>query len=307
MISKHNWDWLNNTLSINPSEDKISYNLDLKVKPEFKKYSQIDLDITIYPYSKELDSKDIKISPLTDYWEDLGDGQKSIYRTIQPIGNKIFALILGLSITLVLAFFRPDQLTSGEVIVSLVGVYLVGKELWSDLNNFLERVSQKYFIRWYPQIYSLELITDTTLSNYTQKAREKRFNNNLILPSKFDLIKQSNSQTIRLDYRSKSLFDSSSPTVRLGLIEIENNKEKYFKINNSQIGIKLSLTKTFLGVSWTQEFFQALDSSSSGSLNNKNKWLENTALHRKTITIGRIKIYLQSKQKSLKNIINWSE
>ena len=304
MSTNNKWKWLNGILEINKL-DSSNYALDLKYSKEMSRFSEVDIDITIYPYSKLISSQNFNFSPLNDYWEDINDGQKSVYRKIIPSGSKVFGLGLGALITTFFYIFRPNQLSSIEGIVSLVGIYLVGKEMWADLNNFLERASQKYFIRWYPQMYSLEMVTDTTLSNYVRRAREKRFENGLILPSQFDLIKQSNAQTIRLKYQVNSLNKSNLDFNRIALLEVEDKLAKDFNKANTQTGLKITLTKRILGLSFAQEFFQALDSGKSGSLNKKNKWTEGTVLQRKTISLGRIKVYWSTKQINQDNLIEW--
>jgi hypothetical protein len=305
MNKEYKWKWLKGILEINKL-DSSNYAVELKNAKELKHFSEVDIDITVYPYSKLIFSQNFNFSPLNDYWEDINDGQKSVYRKIIPSGSKLFGLGLGALITTFFYIFRPNQLSSIDGIVSLVGIYLVGKEMWTDLNNFLERTSQKYFIRWYPQMYSLEIVTDTTLSNYVRRAREKRFENGLILPAQFDLIKQSNAQTIRLKYQVDSLNKSNLDFNRIALLEIEDNIAKHFNIANSQIGLKITLTKRLLGLSLSNEFFQALDSGKSGSLNKKNKWTEDTVLHRKTFSLGRIKVYWITKQVNQDNLIEWT-
>ncbi|MDD3627903.1 MAG: hypothetical protein PHV06_11370, partial [bacterium] len=179
-------------------------------------------------------------------------------------------------------------------IVSVLGAYFVGKEIWDDIERMLIKLSKNLPVKFMEQIYSYILERDTTLTKYSNFAKKQRYGKAPFLPSEIEVIEQSNSKTVRLFFSRADIKSVKDSSVHILSINVDKEKLKKFEDGGSLFGIKLSMNKNFLFFRYSLELFQSLDANKSGAIDKKGQWIDRGIFYRKTLSIGRIKFYLSS-------------
>jgi hypothetical protein len=67
-----------------------------------------------------------------------------------------------------------------------------------------------------------------------------------------------------------------------------------FEQEGFMFGVKLSFNKHFLGFVYHFELFQSLHKGSKGCLDKHGEWTEGGIFYRKTLTLGRLKLFMKS-------------
>jgi hypothetical protein len=290
-----NYNFLKNLFQLRPTSSDLMLALELDTSTDFGDHKELDVELIMYPYrSGNIDKSGVKILPYNNYLEDLANNQKTLYAPILTYGANIFGLLLGFGIAIVYGIFNQDELFSLQSIVAIIGVYLVGKEIWGDLEQFLIDLSEKWKIRYYPNEYSYGLRSKTTLDQYADYSRSKKNKKELILAQKLDFISRSNASDIKLSYNISDLESTNTDKTekRLAIICFDKELLNDFEQGKFLISTKVTLCKSFLGINLNHEFFQAIDGSKWGCLDSTGNWTDEASFEKVTLNIGRVKVYL---------------
>lgn len=279
------------------------YDVELEHIQKLKEYNSLECHIVVYPYSRKLCSDNIEFHPFEEYVKDILTDQKSAYIKISSQFDKTFGLLLGLITILFLIRFNPRGLFSVESIVSVFGVYFIGKELWDDIENLLINISRKWKIRYYGKRYLYRLEKHTTLTYYSYLAKKERYGKTTLLPEKIDFIQQSNSQTLRMYFNIKDLQSVKEPSAHILSVNIEPELLEEFEKEGYMFGVKLSFNKSYFGPVRCFELFQSFSKGSKGCLNEKGDWIDNAIFYRNTLRLGRLKYYMSKGFAHEKSII----
>jgi hypothetical protein len=269
------------------------YDLDLKNIQELKQFDIVECHVVLYPYSRKICSGNISFYPFEEYVKDILSHQRSAYAKINNPMNNIFGLFLGFVIALIFLRFKPDDLFSVESIVSVFGAYILGKELWNDIEDYFINISKKWRVRYRDEYYLYRLEKHTTLTHYSLLAKEHRYGKVSLLPEKIDFIEQSNSQTVRMGFNMNDLKSFEKNSAHILSIHIDEELLAEFKDGGFMLGIKLSLNKKLLGMTRCYEFFQSINGKRKGCLDEDGEWIDNAIFYRRTCIFGRIKCFLK--------------
>jgi hypothetical protein len=260
---------------------------------QLKGYDSVECHIVLYPYSRKICSDDISFYPFEEYVKDVLSHQRSAYVRISDRFHELFGLLLGLLIALVFALFKPEDLLSVESVVSVFAAYTIGKDLWNDIEQMLVDVSKGWPIRFQDNYYRYQLEKHTTLTSYSYLAKRQRYGKAPLLPEKIDFIKQSNSQTLRMCFNMRDLESFTEPSAHVHSIHVDPSLLEDLEESGFLFGVKLSLNKTFLGVTQSLELFQSMDKGTKGCLDEKEAWVDGAVFYRHTLACGRVKWYIR--------------
>ncbi|MFL7807569.1 MAG: hypothetical protein ACK2VD_15465 [Anaerolineae bacterium] len=275
--------------------DDVAYIYDVAVEdaPRLNAYSQVECHVVLYPYSRQISSQDLAFYPFEEYVRDVLSRERSAYVAVQEQFNETFGLLLGAAIALVFARFKPAELVSIESIVSVFGAYVIGKELWDDIERALVEVSKNWRLRFQEGYYRYRLEKHTTLTTYSYLAKRRRYGQAALLPERVDLIKQSNSETVRMCFDTRELPFPSGAAGHLCSIHVDPACVEAFEREGFLFGIKLSLNHRHLGITRSLELFQSIDHCARGCLDEEGNWTEGGVFYRRTFSLGRLKFYHQ--------------
>jgi hypothetical protein len=279
------------------NQEKNTWYMELQGSPALNRYTKLEFHTVFYPYNREIDASNLQFRPFQDYIVDILDGQKSLYYQSKSGFDKFFGLILGLGLAGIFYLIKTDDLISIQSITSVIGFYFVGKELWKEIDNFLINITSGWLLRYVPKEYAYSRENHSTLNDYLVLARRKRFGIPFPLPDKLDIIKQSSGQSIKLFYQLSG-FPSlkQDQLARVLNMEVNPDLHKVLDKNDYLLACKYVLTKTFFGINFNQEFFQSRDKKQIGCIGEDGKWYAQSIFVRKTISIGRVKLYLSSRR-----------
>jgi hypothetical protein len=302
------------------------YDVEMHGLDPLRRYHRVECHVVLYPYARTVGADNIRFYPFEEYVDDVLSNQRSAYAEIRSPLAQIFGLALGLLIALVFAHLKPASLIEIEAIVSVFGAYVVGKELWTDLERLLVNATKGWRLRYQEGYYRYRLEKRTTLTYYSYLAKKHRYGKAILLPEKIDFIKQSNSQTLRMCFDTRE-WDSvqadqdldvrtppghsaqGSPPAHIHSIHVDSDLMDDLQRDGFLFGVKLSLGRRFLGFVRSIEFFQSLQASqqgraagpdvtagqpSLGCLDQTGLWHEGAVFYRNTVTLGRLKLYLNN-------------
>jgi hypothetical protein len=324
---------------VGPDEDVIvlrqsedlpnRYDVEMHGLNPLRAYDRVECHIVLYPYGRRVGSDNIRFYPYEEYVNDVLSNQRSAYSEIESPLDQVFGLMLGLLIALVFAHLRPASLLNIEAIVSVFGAYVVGKELWNDIERLLVNATKGWRLRYQEGYYRYQLEKRTTLTYYSYLAKKKRYGKAILLPAKIDFIKQSNSQTLRMCFDTRdwdALQAGLEPNLRLSpgqsardpnapdtvpahihSIHVDADRMDDLQRDGFLFGVKLSLGHRFLVFTRSLELFQSLQADqqdrvdgweatssqpSLGCLDHQGRWHKEAVFFRNTLTLGRLKLYL---------------
>ncbi len=270
------------------------YDVELKNIKELKKFSSIDCHIILYPYSRKISSENFIFSPFEEYVKDIITTQKSAYFNTCNEFNKFFGLFIGFFIAIIFYVLNKSDLLSVQSIISVIGAYLIGKELWVDIERFFISLTKRWKIRYQDNLYQYKIARKTTLTFYSYLAKKYRYGRDTILPEKFDFIQQSNSQTLKMHFNKIDLERTIESNAHLLSIHIDKGLLKEFIKKGYMLGAKISFNSRFMGITRSIEFFQSISKNIKGCLDKKGNWMEDSVYFRITYSIRRIKFFLRS-------------
>lgn len=255
-------------------------------------FDSLEFHAVVYPYSRKVDAHHISFKPYEEYVEDIAGDQRSSYARIGEPFRNIFGIILGVFIILIFACFKPEELFSIESIVSVFGAYTVGKELWSDLEAWLVKLTDNRKLRFQPRYYMYKLERHTTVTRYSRLARKHRYGMSVVLPDQMDFIQQSNSQTIRM-YFNHADYGGVLAENKVHVLSIHLDPEALsaFEEGGYMLGFKISLNRHIGHYRRSIELFQSFDGASKGCLDLQELWVPEAVLCRNTFSLSRWKWY----------------
>ncbi|MBN2535702.1 MAG: hypothetical protein JXB88_22680 [Spirochaetales bacterium] len=268
------------------------YDVELTYHNNLLHYSSVECHFVLYPYSRNITSKNITFCPFEEYVKDIQSNQRSAYQEITSQFNKLFGILLGVIIVSIFYFFHPASFLSVESLLSLLGAYFIGKELWDDIENFLISISSSLRIRYQPGYYSYKLVRNSTLAAYSRLAKKNRYGKVMLLPEKIDFIEQSNSQTLRLFFKKDSYKDKSEDILHIISIHIDPEIEEELESKGYMFGVKLTFNRKFLGIMHSDDYFQSFNKNKKGCLNAQGNWCPDSVFFRHSLLFGRIRMYL---------------
>ena len=221
---------------------------------------------------------------------------------LDPKGNT-FGLFLVLIIAVLVLIFKPWALISIEAIAAFFGVYIVGKQLWKDIEIMLFNVTKDRKICYPERYYRYQLERNTTLTRYSALAKEKRYGKASLLPDKIDYIPKSNSLTLRMYFSPATLDSFEDPNAHILSIHIDPKLEREFDEKGFMFGVKLGLNRHRLVGRCSSELFQSISKDSIGCLNMNGEWVENASFHRDVALLGRLRFYRDERIMENRSII----
>lgn len=267
------------------------YDVELGNVQALKSFSTVELHAVLYPFDRRVNANHLTFLPFEEYVRDISSSQRSLYAPIDTVANSVFGLALGAVIAAVFGAFNPSDLVSIQSVVAVFGAYFIGKDLWDDVERALMGLTKKWRLRLVKDYYVYRLERDTTLANYSAYAKETRYGKALLLPGKMDFIQQSNSQTLRLCFQRRDLAEADAERAHLFSIHVDPLAAEAFEAGGYLLGVKLALSRRFLGVRHSHELFQSLRNLERGCLGPGGIWLDSTLFYRRTFSIGNLKLF----------------
>lgn len=273
-------------ISISSSSNQI----DVFLEDQSSNSDFVDVLATFYPYNLETDADNFKILPYEEYVNEVSNKKRSAYRAILPFFDKLFGIVLAFLLSFIFFLIDPELLISVEAVVSLLGLYLVGKELWVDLDDLLISVTRSWKLKWRSQEYYYKRNYFGTIQGFWQFARDTRNQSSFLLADVFDFISQSNSKTVELRFDNKKLHKKTK------VLSFESQNQ------NGLLGFKVSVGKRVLpGVTQRTEYFQSIQNNEIGTVIN-GVWEKDQVLVKHTYLIGRLKYYVKIEKHKIKII-----
>ncbi|MGV8086932.1 MAG: hypothetical protein ACP5N1_04840 [Candidatus Woesearchaeota archaeon] len=271
---------------------KNVYDLEFDNIPDLKNNSSVECHVILYPYSRNITRDDYSFNPFEEYIKDLTKNKRSAYIPIRKPGKYIFGIFLGVLISLIIFNHDPEILFSVESIVGIFAAYFIGKDLWEDIDEMLVNLTQNSNLRYQNPYYQYKLDKNNTMTQYNYFAKKNRYGKEVVLPSKMEFIEEHNSSTARMYFNGEDIKRTGNIAHILS-IHINPKRIATFEKEGYLLGTKISLNKKILGINFGTDMFQSLSEKKKGCLDSNGKWLDNTVYYRKTLTIGRIKIFLK--------------
>ncbi|MDH5478209.1 MAG: hypothetical protein OEY50_07740 [Nitrospinota bacterium] len=272
------------------------YDVELNRMDELKSYDSVELHVVLYPYSKIIDTSNYVVNPFEEYARDISGHLRSSYVPIHnPMAN-IFGLALGGLIAAIFSLVAPDELFSVEAVVSILGAYAIGKELYGDIDNGLVRLTKNWKARFLGQYYAYRMERGATLTSYSALARQRRYGKQTLMPELFDFMEKSNSVTVRLLFTDEDLarFYGGSSAHILS-VSMDENLNDEFKNGGFMLGIKIAFNTRMYGLTHSRELFQSIDGQLKGCLVKGTEWKNGAVGERITYSLRRIKYFASSK------------
>ncbi len=263
----------------------------LLLQPEIFQFDFFHCHLVIYPFARKISSENITINPFAEYTKDISDRRRSVYAPIINSAPQFFGLFLMfvlLTVVIILITYEKN-IRYLEVLISLFGVYVIGKDFWDDIENFLSRLTKNWRLKYQDPYYTYELQKNTTLMRYSNLAKKERYGYTTILPERMDHIIASNSCTVRLLFEVEDFKGLDNDRAHLLSIRVDPTLLEEFTRWGYMIGVKLAFTRIHFGILETgYEMFQSIKNKETGSLNDKCEWLPETVVARKVWRIGKI-------------------
>jgi hypothetical protein len=273
--------------------DALPHIIDVELRQlaYLRRFSAVECHLVVFPYSRLVTTNDIKIMPFQDYAEDINNNQKSTYNRLANSNNKRFGVTLALLVVLIVLYFHPEEFSSAESLVSMFGAYVVGKELWSDLERNIIEWTKKGRLRYTENYYSYGIEKSTTLVQYSGFAMKNRYGEIALHPQKMEYLEQSSSKTVRLWFDREDLEVEGESA---HLLSLRLNPQLVDELQKAgyMLGIKLSLNqRTWWGGYRNWEFFQSWSRGECGCLDAHSQWKSNTVFFRRIFSLGRWKFF----------------
>jgi len=267
------------------------YDVEIDRVEDIKRFDSFECHIVVYPYGRKITSQNISFNPFEEYVKDIVSHQRSAYvKMSQPL-DRLFGLFLGLLIAAVFMIFKSADLFSVQSVVSIFGAYMVGKELWKDIERLLIDATGNSKWRYNENNYSFRLEKNTTLTRYSQFAKKCRYGKASLLPEKIDFIQQSNSQTVRMYFNMKDFERFSESSAHLLSVHLDKDLQQEFEKEGCMFGVKLSFNRRKFFFTRSVELFQSLSRGERGCLDPEGQWQERALFYRETVSAGRWKKY----------------
>ncbi|MFC1640912.1 hypothetical protein ACFL2D_02575 [Patescibacteria group bacterium] len=282
---------MKDVIHIKKGHDLIDlYDIDIRRLAKVKGFNFLECHVTIYPFSRKIGADNIRMNPYEEYANDIRKERESVYDKLTSPLPKLFGMSLGIIIFLFFVIFA-ETIIKIETIVSVFGIYLVGKEVWNDLERFLVNTTKSWRLRFIKNYYAYELRKHTTLTNYAHFAKRRRYNRTHVLAEKMNFLKQSNSLTCRMLFRFKDLQNFSDTTAHILSTRVDKELIKEFERAGYLVGLKINFIKKIGLFQKNYEIFQSIAKNERGALDEKGDWFPDSVMYRQTYSLGRIKYF----------------
>lgn len=267
------------------------FDVDLINLAKLKQYNSCECQILLYPYSRKITAKQLKFFPFEEYVKDVSNNQRSVYSVIERQTNKFVGIGVGLLIALVFYWINPGELLSIQSVAAIIGAYIVGKEIWDDLDKVLVNMTKNSRVRFLPESFSYELESHSPLTQYSTFAKSIRYQKSSLLPDKIDFLAKSNSQIVNLAFGKKSLEQISEDFAHILSLRINPGQLAEFEKGGYLFAIKLGLKKNGFLFTKNLELFQAVNQGRLGCLE-ANRWVDEGLFSQESISWGKFQICL---------------
>lgn len=272
--------------------DKHLFDVQLSRLDEIKKFHSLECSIFVYPFSRKINAANVAFNPFEEYVKDILSDQQTAYNKIFNHINNIFGLSIGLLIIGIFYIFKPEELFSVEAIVSVFGSYMLGKELWNDIESLIIRITRKLPIRLEEEKYAYRLERRSMLARYTFLAKKERYGISTYLPEKMHFIAQSNSQTVRMFFKTKDLQDFNSKKAHILTMRIDPELLNEFNDKGFMLTVRLNFNRKILWWIHHTELYQTVYTNNRGCLDERGNWHAKGIFYKQFTTTGRIRHYL---------------
>jgi hypothetical protein len=266
------------------------YDVSLTAVDFVRDYSELEISFYLYPYSRKVSTSNFQILPYEDYAHDVSSNRRSTYKLIKYQADKLFGIVLGLIIILVLSALGSRNFNDAESIVAILATYAIGKELFVDFDNFFINLTKAWRTKWLGVSYSYQREDFGTVQRFWKIARNKRNQLPYILPRQFEYISHSNSKTIDMIFSQSDLKALQGPSSGIASIEVDEIAQQHLT-NQFMFGVKITLVAKYLFWKRNTEIFQAIDAGQVGTVTANGSWATDQALVRSTFRVGRLKYY----------------
>lgn len=274
----------------NPKIQNI-YDVELRRMSELKRYEAIECHLVLYPYSRKVNSHHLTFNPFEEYVRDVVGDHRSAYEPIRMQMDKVFGLLLGMIVAILHISIRGELSTLflAEPLIGLIGAYIIGKELWGDIERMLIDLTKSWPISLRNPYYRYRLDRSAALTLYSNLAKKHRYGRTPLLPDMVDFVRHSNSQTLRMFFERKDIEACPDENAHIMSIHIDPAHAEELEKHGYMLGVKLSLhTKAAVGTH-CYEMFQSLSNRQPGCLDAKGMWQDNAVFCRDTHCLGRIR------------------
>lgn len=265
--------------------------VELARRDAFADLRELECHLVLYPYSHDVTSDDYVFLPFEEYVSDIATGRRSAYRVESGADAHLFGLALGVILAIVATVFSPRaSLLTIEALLSLLGAYFVGKDLWGDVEGVLTRLTARTRLRFVERTFRYELERDTTLTRYSEMARRQRYGVPVALPERLDFMAKSNSQTVRMGLSRRRLLATEGEWAHVLTVEIEEASLAAFEAAGYLFGVKISLNRRLAAVGTRSlELFQSIHGGEVGCVDAGGAWRAGAVFFRETARVGRVK------------------
>ena len=166
--------------------------------------------------------------------------------------------------------------------------------MWRFTENFLINLTYSLRLSFQEIQYSFKLRKQTTISKFSNLAKEKRYGKSVVLPSKLDLIEESNSETLRIKFTQSQL--NLVKNERVQVLQIKVLDETLFsKLNEGfMLAAKITINKRFLLIfSISTEYSQAINNLEKGTVGKDDRFVKATIRKKSVLNLGRFKFYFK--------------
>jgi hypothetical protein len=287
---------LDNVIRLEPNPGlPYIYDVELNNIPALGQFESVEVHLVFYPFSRQIRADNYFFTPYEEYANDISTRRRSLYTRVPRPANSLFGIFLGIFILLVFLALKSSEVYSLQSIVAILGAYFIGKDLWNDIEAALVNLSKDWSLRYQTGYYQYQVEKNTTLTNYSQLAREKRYGTGALTPAQMDLISNANSKTIRLKFTSDELSKSHEETAHILGIRVDPDLADEFSRAGFMFSVKVSFNERVLLFRRAREFFQSLNAGERGCLDLKNEWTPGAALERDAYFFGNLR-YLAGRQ-----------
>jgi hypothetical protein len=267
------------------------YDVDLENLDELRNYDSLEIHFVLYPFSRRMTSRHIAFNPFEEYFKDISTHQRSAYTRRPDSASYLFGLFLGLVVALMASIFKPWALFSIEAIAAFFGVYMIGKQLWHDIEVMLFNLMRDRKLCYLEKYYRYQLEKNTTLTKYSTFAKKARYGKPLVLPDKIDYIRKSTSLTLRMHFSSTNIESFDRSTAHIISIHVDERFGKEFVEKGYMFGVKLRVNQNRFGFQESSEIFQSIVRENLGCLDANGDWVKGASYHRDVVRIGRFHYY----------------
>lgn len=266
-------------------------NVELTDVAILKRFESFECHVVLYPYSPRISSSDYDFYPFEEYIDDITEDKRSAYEEIGSAGRHIFGLALGVLLAGIAVAISKESIISVESMLSLLGAYFVGKDLWVDIERVLVEATKTWRLRYLPRTFRYRLEKHNTLTMYSALARRQRYGVTVLLPELLDFIDHSNSQTVRMCFRARELREQDSSPTHILCINMRPDLVGELERHGFMLGVKVSFNTERLGLVRSFEVFQSLHLGERGCLDGAGTWHPEAVFYRRTARVGRLKLF----------------